>query len=263
MSKTRKALLTLLALAVLKMPVDLLLAAMLPDASVSPVVNCVVGAAVSLLLLGLPAWALRPWTSLRLPQKKSAWPGVLLGAAMALMTRAAMAPVDAAWQGWLGLAPDALPVPETVPVAAVYILCLAVVPALTEESFFRGALLTGLLEGSHRITAVLLTALSFALMHGSLAELPGLLMISLVLTLVMLHTGHVAAAVTTHFFYNISALAWAGLPGWGSGLCGALLIGMAAYIILCQPKMAHPPMKKADGLIAAAALGVLAALYFI
>ena len=263
MSKTRKALLTLLALALLKLPVDLLLAAMLPDASVSPVMNCLAGAVVSVLLLGLPAWHLCPWTSLRLPQQRSPWPGMLLGAAMALMTRAAMSPVDAAWQGILALTPDALPVPETVPVAAVYILCLAVVPALTEEAFFRGALLTSLLDGSRRVTAVLLTALAFALMHGSLAELPGLLAISLVLTLVMLHTGQIAAAVTTHFFYNISALAWTGLPIWWSGLCVALLIGVLAYIILRQPKMAHPPMKKADGLIAAAAIVVLAALYFI
>lgn len=263
MSKTRKALLTLLALAALKMPVDLLLAAMLPDASVSPVMNCLAGALVSVLLLGLPAWHLRPWTSLRLPQHRSPWPGMLLGAAAALMTRAAMSPVDAAWQGMLALTPAALPVPETVPVAAVYILCLAVVPALTEEAFFRGALLTSLLDGSRRVTAVLLTALAFTLMHGSLAELPGLLAISLVLTLVMLHTGQITAAVTTHFFYNISALAWTGLPGRGSLLSGAALTGLAVYIILRQPKMAHPPMKKADGLIAAAALALLAALYFI
>ena len=263
MSKTRKALLTLLALALLKMPVGLLMAAMLPDASVSPVANVIAGAAVSVLLLGLPAWLLRPWSSPRLPQKKSPWPGMLLGAAMALMTRAAMTPVDAAWQGLLGLSPDALPVPETVPVAAVYILCLAVVPAVTEEAFFRGALLPGLLDGSRRITAVLLTALAFALMHGSLADLPGLLAISLVLVLVMLHTGRLAAAVMTHFFYNISALAWTGLPGWGSALCGAALTGLAAYIILCLPKLAHPPMKRADKLIAAAAMAVLAALYFI
>ena len=263
MSKTSKVLLALLGLAVLKMPVDVLLAATLPDASVSPVVNCLAGALVSLLLLGVPSWLLRPWTSIRLPQKKSVWPGVLLGAAMALLARAALTQVDAAWQGLLGLTPDALPVPESIPVAVVYIIALAVVPAVTEEAFFRGALLTGLLDGSRRITAVLLTTAAFALMHGSLANLPSLLAISLVLTLTMLHTGRIAAAVTTHFFYNISALAWTGVPGWGSLLCGAGLIGMMAYVILRQPKMAHPPMKKTDGLIAAAALIVLAALYFI
>ena len=263
MSKTRKVLLTLLALALLKMPVDILLAAMLPDASVNPVVNCLAGALATLLLLGLPARLLRPWTSARLPQKKSVWPGIAMAAAAGLLIRGAMSPVDAAWQGWLALAPDALPVPESVPAALMYIAALAVVPALAEEAFFRGALLTGLLDGSRRATAVLLTTLSFTLMHGSAANLPSLLAASLMLTLLMLHTGRIAVPVTMHFFYNISALAWVGIPGWGSLLCGAGLIALLAYIIFRQPKVAHLPMRAMDGLIAAAAAAVLMTLYFI
>lgn len=263
MSKTRKALLALLGLVVLKMPLDMLLAAMLPDASVSPVVNCLAGALVSLVLLGVPAWLLHPWKSNRLVRSESLWGGLLCAAAAALLTRGAMTPVDAAWQGMLNLTPDVLPVPDTLPVAMLYIVSLVMIPAAAEEAFFRGALLTGLLDGSRRITAVLLTTLSFALMHSSLANLPGLLAVSLVLTLLMLHTGRIAVPITAHFFYNISALTWSGIPGWGSLLCSAALIGLMACIILRQPKMAHPPMKKADGLIAAAALIVLTALYLL
>jgi len=263
MSKTRKVLLALLGLSVLSHPVALLLAAMLPDASVNPVPQCIGGMLATILLVGVPAWLLRPWTSIRLPQKKSDWPGVGLAVIAGLLTRAAMSPVDTAWQGWLGLAPDALPVPETLPVAMLYIMALVVVPAVAEEAFFRGALLTGLLEGGRRITATVLTTAAFALMHGSAANLPGLLAISLVLTLMMLHTGRITAAVTAHFFYNISALLWTSIPGWGSLLCGALLIGMMAYMIAHQPKMAHPPMRAADGLIAAGAIAVLVTLYLI
>lgn len=263
MSKTRKVLLTLLALALLTRPVDILLAAMLPDASVNPAPQCIGGMLATLLLLGLPAFLLRPWTSIRLPQKKSVWPGIAMAAAAGLLTRAAMSPVDAAWQGWLALTPDVLPVPENVPVALLYIAALVVVPALVEEVFFRGALLTGLLDGSRRVTAVLLTTLTFALMHGSAANLPSLLAASLMLTLLMLHTGRIIVPVTAHFFYNISALLWTGIPGWGSLLCGAVLIALAVYIIVRQPKVAHPPMKAMDGLIAAAAIAVLLTLYFI
>lgn len=263
MSKTRKVLLTLLVLALLKMPVDILLAAMLPDASVNPVPQCIGGMLATLLLLGLPAWLLRPWTSARLPQRKSVWPGIAMAAAAGLLTRGAMSPVDAAWQGWLGVMPDALPVPENVLVALLYIAALVIVPALAEEAFFRGALLTGLLDGSRRATAVLLTTLAFTLMHGSAANLPSLLAASLMLTLLMLHTGRIAVPVTMHFFYNISALMWAGIPGWGSLLCGAGLIALLAYIILRQPKVAHLPMKAMDGLIAATAAAVLMTLYFI
>ena len=263
MSKTRRVLLILLALALLTRPVDILLAAMLPDASVNPVPQCIGGMLVTLLLLGLPAWLLRPWTSVRLPQKKNVWPGIGLAVIAGLLTRMAMSPVDAAWQGWRGLMPDALPVPETLPVAVLYIAALAIVPAIAEESFFRGALLTGLLDGSRRVTAAVLTTAAFALMHGSAANLPSLLVVSLMLTLLMLHTGRIAVPMSAHFFYNISALNWVDIPGWGSILCGAGLIALAVYVGVKQPKVAHPPMKWADGLIAVAAVAVLVTLYFI
>lgn len=263
MSKTRRALLALLALAVLKWPLDLLLAAMLPDASVNPAANCAAGAVVSLLLLGLPAWLLRPWTSMRFPQKKAVPGWLLLGAVMAVLARAAMSPVDAAWQGLLGFKPDALPVPDSLLMATAYLLCLAIIPAITEEAFFRGMLLPGLLEGFRRLTAVLLTVLAFALVHGRAANLPSLLVISLLLTLLMLRTGRIEVAVTAHFFYNIAALVWRTVPEWGSLLCGAALIGLTAYVISRQPKISHPPMRKADGVIAAAAMLLLAAMYFI
>lgn len=263
MSKTRRVLLILLALALLTRPMDILLAAMLPDASVNPVPQCIGGMLVTLLLLGLPAWLLRPWRSIRLPQKKNVWPGIGLAVIAGLLTRMATSPVDAAWQGWLGLTPDALPVPETVPVAMLYVVALAVVPAVAEEIFFRGALLTGLLDGSRRITAVLLTTLTFALMHGNAANLPSLLAASLMLTLLMLHTGRIIVPMAAHFFYNISALNWVNIPGWGSILCGAGLIALMAYIIARQPKVAHSPMKWADGLIAAATIAALVTLYFI
>lgn len=259
MSKTRKALLTLLTLALLIRPVDILLAAMLPDVSVNPVPQVVGGMLASLLMLGLPAWLLRPWTSVRLTQRKSVWSGLATAICTALLIRAAMSPVDAAWQGWLGLAPDALPVPDGVPMAMLYIAALAVVPALTEEALFRGAALTGLLDGSRRATAVLLTTASFALMHGSAANLPSLLALSLMLTLLMLHTGHIAVPVTAHLVYNLTALLSRTAPVlWGSLLCGVLLAALAVVICVRQPKIAHPPMKWQDGLIAAAVLAVLA-----
>jgi len=263
MSKTRRVLLMVLALALLKSPVDTLLAAALPDGSLNPVPQCIAGITVTILLLGLPAMLARPWTSVRLRRRKSIWPGMGMAVAGALLTRAALSPVDAAWQGWLGLASDALPVPESVPMAMLYIAALAVIPAITEEAFFRGAVLTGLLDGSRRVTAVLLTTAVFVLMHGNVANLPSLLVISLLLTLLMLHTGHIAVPVTAHLVYNLTALNWVGIPGWGSILCGAGLIALAVYVCVRQPRVAHPPMKGLDVGIAAAAVVALLALYLI
>ena len=260
MTRTRKVLLMLLALALLKRPVDALLVNMLPDTAA---VNAAAGAMVSLLLLGLPAWQLRPWTSPRLMQRKSPWEGMGAGALLAVLCRAALTPVDAAWQGFLGITPEMLPVPEGLPTAMLYVLTLAVVPSIIEEMFFRGALLTGLLDGSKRWTAVLLTAVSFALMHGNAANLPSLLATSLVLTLLMLRTGRLASAVAMHLVYNLTAFVWRGMPLWGSLLAGLMLLGGVVWCCVRRMKIAHPPMKKADGLIACAALAVLAMLYFV
>ncbi len=263
MSRTRRVLLCLLALALLRRPIDFLLAAMLPDVTVNPIPQCIAGVVMNLLLLGLPAWLLRPWTSDRLGCRKSALPGMAMGAAAAVLTRWALAPADAAWQEALNLVPDTLPVPQTIPVAMLYIASLAVIPAVMEEAFFRGAVLTGLLDGGRRVTVVLLTSVSFALMHASLANLPSLLVLSLLLTLLMLDSGHMAVPVTVHLVYNLTALSWMTIPGWGSLLCGAGLIGLGAYLCVRQPRYAHQPMRLTDGLIAAAAVIVLAAAYIV
>lgn len=263
MSKMRKALLVMLVLALVKRPLDMLLAAVLPDISVEAAPQLLAAAATALLLLGVPALLLRPWTSPRLVQPEKQWPCLALAICAPLLTRAAMTPVDAAWQRALGLTAESMPVPQSAAMVALYILCLAIVPAVAEEAFFRGSLLTGLLDGSRRAPAVVLTTLFFALMHGNLASLPSLLAVSLMLTLLMLHSGQVWVPVTAHFFYNICALAWVQIPWWGCIVSGALLMALAVYIIFRQPKMAHPPMKGLDGLIAAAALVALAAMYLL
>lgn len=263
MSKTRRTLLILLGLALLCRPVDLLLAAMLPDAAVDPAPGCIAGMIAAVLLLGLPAWMLRPWSSPRLTREKSPWPGLLAGIAAAVMTRAAMTPVDAAWQNWLNLVPNGMPLPETVPVAMLYVAALVIVPAVMEEIFFRGALLTSLLDGSRRWTAVLLTAAAFALMHGRVANLPSLLALSLLLTLLMLRSGWIAVPVTAHLVYNLTALSWTAVPPWGSLLCGTGLIVLAAMLCVRRPRYAHLPMHWQDGLIAGAMLAVLAIMNLI
>ncbi len=263
MSRTRRALLVTLVLALLIRPADLLLAAMLPDASVNLVPQCAADMLVSLLLLGVPAWLLRPWTSVRLTRAKSLLPGLLTAAVAAMLARVALSPVDVVWQGWLDMVPDPLPIPENLPMAMLYAAALAVVPAITEEAFFRGAVLTSLLDGSRRTTAVLLTTVTFALMHGRMANLPSLITVSLLLTLLMLRTGHIVVPMIAHLVYNLTALCGVGIPGWGSILCGAGLAVLLGWLGIRQPKIAHQPMKRTDGLLAALAIIVLAALNFV
>lgn len=263
MSKMRKALLVMLTLALVRRPLDMLLAAVLPDVSVTAAPQLLAGAATALLLLGVPALLLRPWRSVRLPQEKSLMPGLVLAICAALLTRAAMAPADAAWQRFFSLSAEAMPLPENAVMVVLYVLTLAVIPAATEEAFFRGSLLTGLLDGCRRMTAAVLTALFFALVHGSLASMPSLLVIALLLTLLMLRSGHLLVPLTAHFFYNICALVRLQIPLWGSIVSGALLMALTVYLAVRQPKIAHLPMPWLDRLIAATALIVLAAMYLL
>lgn len=263
MSKTRKVLLTLLALAVLTGPVKVLLAAMLPAGAVNPVPGCIAGMALSLLTMGLPAWLLRPWTSPRLPRAKSVLPGIAMAALAAVTVRFGFQMIDEAWQTALGLVPDPVPAPETVPLAMLYIATLVIVPALTEEAFFRGALLTGLLDGSRRVTAALLTMLAFALMHGNLANLPSLLMMSALLTLLMLYTGNIAVPMAAHLIYNLTALNGVAVPDWASWMCCGAAVVLGGYLLSEQPKIAHPPMKLPDALIAALTMAALILSYMI
>ena len=263
MTKTRRALLVLLALALLKGPVDALLAKLLLDAYVDPVPQWMAGAVVSMLLLGLPAWRLRPWTSPRLVRGVSLGKGIALGVLAAVLCRFSFGVLDASWQRMLGVVPEMANAPEGLSAALWSVLALAVIPAVMEEAFFRGALLTGLLDGSRRITAILLTTLAFAMMHGNAANLPSLLGVSLVLTLLMLHSGCIAVPIAAHLVYNVLAFVPARLPLWGSVLAGAALIVMVGRMIISQPKMACLPMKWLDRLIAGAALAVLALQYFV
>ena len=263
MTKTCRALLVLLALALLKSPVDALLANLLPDALVDPVPQWLAGAVVSVLLLGLPAWRLRPWTSPRLVRGVSLGKGIGLGGLAAAMCRFSFGVLHASWQRMLGAVSEMANAPEGLSAALWSVLALVVIPAVTEEAFFRGALLTGLLDGSRRITAILLTTLAFVLMHGNAANLPSLLGVSLVLTLLMLHTGCIAVPIAAHLAYNLLAFVPARLPLWGSVLAGVAVIALVVRMIYRQPKMACLPMKWLDRLIAGAALAVLALQYFV
>ena len=263
MSKTRKVLLILLGLALVKRPADVVLATLLPDPSVEALPQLIGGMVMTLLLMGLPAWLLRPWTSLRLTRTRNVWTDLVVGALAAVLVRMAMTPVDAAWQSILGVSSGGLTMPDNLTVTLLKIAALAIVPALAEEAFFRGALLTGLLDGSRRVTAVLLTTLTFALMHGNAAVLPSLLAASMLLTLLMLQSGRIAVPVTAHLVFNLTALIRFDIPLWGSVLAVVLLIALAACLIARLPRIVHQPMKWPDGLIAAAALAVLAALTFI
>jgi len=89
------------------------------------------------------------------------------------------------------------------------ILCLALVPAVCEELFFRGVFFNGLTRGTSRWGwPLLISSGVFAAAHVvtdasmSLARLPGTFLLGLVLGLVRIRTGSVLPGMVMHFTNN-------------------------------------------------------------
>ena len=238
-TRTRLTLLVALALALLRAPLAAAMQALLPDLAQAPLMNYAAMIAQSLVLFALPGCLLMPaWRTQRRTARES-WIWVLLALGLAALARAVSTPLNAWWAEKLGAPGSLLPRAEGPLENAVQLLAVAVIPAAAEEIFFRGALLTNLLQRGSRTQALLLTTAMFALMHGSLPGLPGHLLISLVLTLLMLCGGRLYAPVLAHMVYNLLALAGATLPAWTAWLAGGLLLAALAWLLT------HLPMGKA------------------
>ena len=86
----------------------------------------------------------------------------------------------------------------------LYVLALAVVPAVIEESFFRGYLLEKIEGNSIKIS--LIVGLLFALYHMSLASLLYQFICGFFLTFLTLKSGSVLPSVLAHFINNFIIL---------------------------------------------------------
>lgn len=86
------------------------------------------------------------------------------------------------------------------------VLVIAFLPALAEELFFRGGLLSGL-EGWGQMAALLISSLCFAMIHGTAANFLGPLAAGLLFGYMTIITGSVWPAVFGHLFNNLLYLA--------------------------------------------------------
>lgn len=92
------------------------------------------------------------------------------------------------------------------------LLVTAVLPAVAEELFFRSALL-GCMDGAGTCTAILLSAFSFAMVHGSTANFLGPLLAGLIFGYLCCALGSVWPAVFGHLVSNLYAWAFAYFAG--------------------------------------------------
>ena len=105
------------------------------------------------------------------------------------------------------------------------LLTAAVLPAVVEELFFRGALLSAL-EPYGTWPALLLSSLAFALIHGNLYNLAGPLAAGMIYGYMTYALDSVWPAIFAHLLNNGLSLALSG----GARICSAL--GLWPYVML-------------------------------
>ena len=187
----------------------------------------------TLLLLRAPAGTPRIGLAVR---NGRAWLSLLLLPLFILIT----AGVSLLWgllARLLGLTlTGAVPMEDLLPA----LLFDAALPAILEELFCRGALFSVLRPMGRRV-AVLGSALLFALMHASLAQLPYALVAGILLALLYELTGSLLFPILFHFANNLlSLLLMRGLPSGATfaALGGASALGLVLLLLLLRK---NPP----------------------
>ena len=134
---------------------------------------------------------------------------------------------------------------------------LALLAPIAEEVVFRGAILRSLLKGSMRPwTAIALSALLFALIHGNPAQMPHAFLCGLLLGWMFWRTGSIVPGVMFHWANNTVAfvlyrlypdpsLKLADLFG-GSQQKVYMAVGFSLLILVPALYQLHVWMKKAD-----------------
>lgn len=261
MTALRRTLLATLTLALLHGPVIRLMPLLLPDATVAPELNLAADAALSLAFFALPGWLLRPARKQEETKSglKTGW--VLLAIELAVLARSVVKPLNAWWADLVQAERHVMIMPESAAGVALGILAAALVPAVAEELFFRGTLLENLQRSCSRGRTLLLTTAMFTLMHGSLAGLPGHLLMGLLLSLLAMHTGRLAEPVAAHMLFNLLALL-----RWDAGpvlpwICAALLGVLVIWMLCGLRRDTNGRLPLAESLLCAGILLVLGAQY--
>lgn len=207
MDKTRVALSVTLGVMLLRLPVGWGIHLLLPNAEQDPAIFYARLIIQEMLLWGLPALLMLPWRSRRLAVKGK-WPGLCIAAVLlGLTAQASLTPLTAWWSQTVGAPSSYMLWPQNEIQWVLAVLALVVIPALAEEAFFRGGVLTGLCDSMSFPAAAVLSSLIFALMHGSLGGFPAHLGVSVLCTLAMMTRGRLRAPVLLHMSYNAAALA--------------------------------------------------------
>lgn len=127
--------------------------------------------------------------------------------------------------------PGSLSNPQNAAEYLLALLCAAVVPALCEELLFRGLLLHLLRRRLGDRAGAILSAVLFAMLHLSLPGLVTLTAIGLFLSLLVIRTNRLWAAVVFHAVYNGVVIVMNALNAQPS--LGLVLLFSAVFAAVC------------------------------
>jgi sodium transport system permease protein len=120
---------------------------------------------------------------------------------------------------------------------------VALTPAVCEEVFFRGVLLSGLRRKYELKTCMLLQALMFGAAHYSVFRFASTALMGALLTLVIFRTASIWCSMLIHFLFNgTSCLLWyfqleeSAFEGWLPYLITAAAIGLSFFKFLKIPE---------------------------
>lgn len=135
-------------------------------------------------------------------------------------------------------APDAVQLPEGRGAMALYFISICVVPAVVEELFVRGALQPMFARWGAWFS-ILLTSVLFTLMHGDIAQMPAVFLISMVLGITAHASGSLLPGMVMHFANNCMSFCftWAAqkLDGIGALALTGYLTLVFFLAALCAP----------------------------
>lgn len=94
-----------------------------------------------------------------------------------------------------------LEMPSSPSALVLSVFTTAAIPAVCEELVFRGAMLSGF-EGGGSRRAMYVTALLFALLHGSIVGLPGHFILGLILSQLVVYSNSIYSGMVFHTVYN-------------------------------------------------------------
>lgn len=110
-----------------------------------------------------------------------------------------------------------------------FLICLF--PAITEELFFRGVMLTGL-KNTGRVFTTIMVAVSFALYHASLAQLIYQLIYGAVLSILTIKSNSVIPSMIAHFINNLLVLVLTYFFNFTSAITNPLLIALGIVLVV-------------------------------